>query len=134
MISLREKSLALTNYLEVLLDQACQWTDGSDAVSYCIISPRDPSQRGAQLSVRLRPGLLEPVLRRLEENSVVVDERRPDVIRIAPVPLYNTFEDVWQFAQIFKEACSQVLTKEPPVEQAATNLLGVEQKGRATTE
>jgi len=52
-----------------------------------------------------QPGLLEAVLVRLEEEGVVVDERKPDVIRVAPAPLYNTFEDVEAFVQIFGKAC-----------------------------
>jgi kynureninase len=40
----------------------------------------------------------------LEERSVVLDERKPDVIRVAPAPLYNSYEDVWLFIQAFQEA------------------------------
>ena len=61
-------------------------------------------ERGAQLSVRLEDGYLEIVMKALEERGVVVDQRRPDVIRVAPVPLYNGFEDVWLFNQAFDEA------------------------------
>ena len=41
----------------------------------------------------------------LEEQGVVVDERKPDVVRVAPAPLYNTYADVWEFVGIFREAC-----------------------------
>ena len=44
----------------------------------------------------------------LEEQGVVVDERRPDVVRVAPAPLYNTFEEVWKFANIFRGACEKI--------------------------
>ena len=44
----------------------------------------------------------------LEEESVVVDERRPDVVRVAPAPLYNTYVEVWEFVRIFKNACEKV--------------------------
>ncbi len=40
----------------------------------------------------------------LDEAGIVVDKRKPDVIRVAPVPLYNTYEEVWKFVQIFKKA------------------------------
>ena len=40
----------------------------------------------------------------LDEAGIVVDKRKPDVIRVAPVPLYNTYEEVWRFVQIFKKA------------------------------
>ncbi|GME58307.1 Kynureninase protein [Neofusicoccum parvum] len=97
---LRAKSLRLTAYLEHLLFAA------ADADRpYSLITPKDPQERGAQLSLLLRPGLLEPVMEELEEKGVVVDERRPDVVRVAPAPLYNGFGDVWRFVEVFKEAC-----------------------------
>lgn len=115
MSALRQKSLSLTGYLESLLDNPSDWNGKSDLIPYKIISPRDPMQRGAQLSVRLSPGLLQRVLSLLEDEGVVVDERKPDVIRIAPTPLYNTFAEVWQFARIFISACchaSEAKTRE----------------------
>jgi len=99
MQALRERSLKLTGALEEGLKQSVA------SECYSIITPADPRERGAQLSVQLNPGLLEAVLVRLEEEGVVVDERKPDVIRVAPAPLYNTFEDVEAFVQIFGKAC-----------------------------
>lgn len=99
---LRERSLRLTGRLETALD-ACDARD-----LFTIITPRSPHERGAQLSVQLKPGLLEPVLQRLEEEGVVIDERKPDVIRVAPAPLYNTEEDVDAFVRIFGKACIEV--------------------------
>jgi kynureninase len=96
---LREKSLKLTAYLENLLLSSPFFNVGFE-----IITPRDPEQRGAQLSVQLAPGLLEVVVKELEERAVVVDERRPDVIRVAPAPLYNSFRDVYEFRRAFDEA------------------------------
>ncbi|KAL3425595.1 kynureninase [Phlyctema vagabunda] len=95
---LRARSLKLTAYLEQLLVSSSQ----SDA--YTIITPRDPQQRGAQLSVRLQDGLLDVVMKELEVRGVVVDERRPDVIRVAPAPLYNNFTDVVNFITAFDAA------------------------------
>ena len=43
----------------------------------------------------------------LEAQSVVVDERKPDVVRVAPAPLYNTFVEVWEFVRIFRDACNE---------------------------
>lgn len=98
--ALRERSLRLTRYLEVLLEQLQR----EQPDTFTIITPRDPEQRGAQLSVRLGYGLLDPVLATLEEEGVVIDERKPDVIRVAPAPLYNTFADAWHFISIFRVA------------------------------
>lgn len=99
MEQLRERSLMLTGALEDLLGKH----QAKDC--YGIITPRNTAERGAQLSVQLNPGLLDAVLQRLEEAGVVVDERKPDVIRVAPAPLYNTLEDVEAFVQIFGDAC-----------------------------
>ncbi|KAF1987262.1 kynureninase [Aulographum hederae CBS 113979] len=105
MDKLRQKSLKLTAYLEHLLTDEPPQGSGDDLRQlYTIITPRNPEERGAQLSVRLRTGLLDSVLQSLEDGGVVVDERKPDVIRVAPAPLYNTFEDVWRFVSVFQTA------------------------------
>lgn len=106
MATLRNKSLQLTAYLEELLDTAVD-TFGPEK-PWEIITPRDPQQRGAQLSVLLKPGLLDGVMRHLEEAGIVLDERKPDVIRIAPAPLYNTWEDVWTVVEVLKDACVKI--------------------------
>ena len=108
MAEIRQKSLSLTGYLEHLLLASL---DGASDKPFSIITPSNPSERGAQLSLRLAPGLLDSVLETLEEYAVVIDERKPDVIRVAPAPLYNTYEEVWQFCQIFSEACRKALEK-----------------------
>ncbi|KAL1838091.1 hypothetical protein VTJ49DRAFT_3083 [Mycothermus thermophilus] len=101
MAPLREKSLRLTGLLEELLQSLI--TEPERAL-FRIITPRDPSQRGAQLSLMLAPGLLLAVMRELERKGVIVDERKPDVIRVAPAPLYNTFADCVAFVEAFGEA------------------------------
>jgi kynureninase len=89
--SLRVKSERLTGYLEWLLDRLPSGTVE-------VVTPREPSRRGCQLSLRVRGG--RAVLRQLEEAGVVCDFREPDVIRVAPVPLYNTFDDVRRFVSL----------------------------------
>lgn len=108
MHALRQKSLQLTEYLETLLTSE---ELVSHSPPYTVISPRDPAARGAQLSIRLQPGLLDTVLECLEEDGVVIDERKPDVIRVAPAPLYNSFVDVFQFCRVFRRACGLALDK-----------------------
>lgn len=95
---LRSKSLKLTAYLQYLLLR------GDTDPPFRIITPLDPAQRGAQLSLLLKPGLLEHVGVELHNAGVVVDQRKPDVIRVAPAPLYNSFHDVWVFAQVLRKA------------------------------
>lgn len=106
MQALREKSLKLTAYLEQLLDLlAAEQAKGYGIPLFSIITPRNPEARGAQLSVKLKSGLLDSIMEKLEENGVVVDERKPDVVRVAPAPLYNSFEDVRKFIVVFRDAC-----------------------------
>jgi kynureninase len=93
---LRAKSERLTGYLEFLLDRL---PPGRVEV----ITPREPGRRGCQLSLLVRERVPE-LLRALEEAGVVCDFREPNVVRVAPVPLYNTFQEVWTFARALAEA------------------------------
>lgn len=113
MSALRTKSIALTKYLQDLLLQPSS-SIGNDHISrlYEIITPSNPVERGAQLSVRLKSGLLEGVMELLEEAGVVVDARKPDVVRVAPAPLYNTYTEIWDFVHIFKDACEKVKARQ----------------------
>lgn len=90
--NLRAKSEMLTGYLEYLINQK---NDGSIE----IITPKDINQRGCQLSLRTKSNGKE-IHQRLNDSGIICDWREPDVIRAAPVPLYNTFDDVWKFAEI----------------------------------
>jgi kynureninase len=98
MTSLRKRSTELTGYLERLLNS------NIEGKPYSIITPTHPDERGAQLSVLLEPGMLDTVMEVLEDEGVVVDERKPDVVRVAPAPLYNSFQDVLKFHRAFTKA------------------------------
>jgi kynureninase len=89
---LRAKSMKLTGYLEFLIEQI-----GSKKFS--LITPAGPSARGAQLSIQAHehPKQLHE---ELIAAGVKCDFREPNVIRVAPTPLYNTFHEVWRFAEI----------------------------------
>ncbi|KAJ9657649.1 Kynureninase (L-kynurenine hydrolase) [Neophaeococcomyces mojaviensis] len=100
--ALRQKSLRLTCYLEHLLDQVQE--DSSGKPSFRIITPRDAKRRGTQLSVLLQSGLLPQVAAALQDAGIICDKREPGVIRVAPVPMYNTYEDVWRFVEVFAAA------------------------------
>lgn len=91
---LRAKSEKLTGYLEYLLQAECD--NHID-----IITPNDPTQRGCQLSLSLRSAGKE-VHQRLEAAGVACDWREPNVIRVAPTPLYNSFEEVYRFVHLLK--------------------------------
>lgn len=92
MDALRARSERLTGYLEARLDDLC-----ADRAME-IITPRDPRQRGAQLSVRLLADDASSVCRDLRRRGVIADARNPDVVRLAPVPMYSTFHDCWRAA------------------------------------
>lgn len=92
MPALRAKSRKLTGYLQSWIDEV-----GDERID--VLTPADPSARGCQLSLRVldRP---RELFQTLEQIGVVADFRDPDVIRVAPVPLYNSFHDVWRFGQV----------------------------------
>jgi kynureninase len=92
MPALRAKSVALTGFLEYLLDRL-------PAGRFEVITPRDPARRGCQLSLLVHDRPRE-LFQALAREGVVGDFREPNVIRVAPVPLYNTFYEVRRFAQI----------------------------------
>ena len=98
MENLRAKSIPLTGFLEFLINPLPQIK---------IITPTDIQQRGCQLSLVAKDKPKE-LFKYLTENGVIADWREPDVIRVAPVPMYNTFEDVYRFVEIVKEFYSKV--------------------------
>ena len=98
MPALRAKSESLTGYLEQLID-----ADLRDVLQ--VITPRDAAQRGCQLSIRVIGGRERgrDLFDFLATRGVLGDWREPDVIRISPVPLYNTHADVLRFARTVRE-------------------------------
>lgn len=99
---LREKSVRLTAYLEHLLQ-----VQFSEPREFQVITPEAP-WRGAQLSLRMKGWDVAEVERRLMKRGVVVDTRKPDVVRVAPAPLYTRFEDVWGFVEAFREVLEEM--------------------------
>lgn len=119
---LRARSERLTGYLEALLLQSRFYAPPEDAfkkaggqererVKVTIITPSSPAERGAQLSLVFLPtgrGVMPRVLKGLEARGVIGDSRKPDVIRLAPAPLYNTFEDVERAVSVLEEVLAEV--------------------------
>jgi len=91
MEALRAKSIRLTGYLEFLLTE-------NGSTKFTVITPREPDARGCQLSILAHQHPKE-LLKELEAAGVKCDFREPNVIRVAPTPLYNTFHEVWRFAR-----------------------------------
>ena len=88
------KSRSLTAYLEYMLQETC-------SQSWEIVSPGAITERGCQLSVRYR-GSLSEVKETLLKNGIVCDFREPDIMRVAPVPLYNSFTDVFKLVEVLR--------------------------------
>jgi len=96
--NLRAKSLALTGYLEFLIGKI-----NSTHTKVNILTPADPEQRGCQLSLSI-PAKGKEVFNYLIDSGIIADWREPNVIRVAPVPLYNTFTEVFQFSSLLQRA------------------------------
>ncbi len=90
--ALREKSLRLTGFLEFVLNDVF---NALPDVELRIITPSDPDQRGCQLSVKLI-GTDRSFFDAMTAAGIMGDFREPDVVRLAPVPLYNSYEDIWR--------------------------------------
>ncbi|MEY2489353.1 MAG: kynureninase [Verrucomicrobiota bacterium] len=93
---LRTKSIELTGYLQFLVESA------EHSLKLTVITPREIDARGCQLSILVHEHAKE-LFGKLEAAGVKCDFREPNVIRAAPTPLYNTFHEVWRFAQILAE-------------------------------
>jgi kynureninase len=96
-----QKRDQLTAFLAYLIEDVSE--RNKDRCSFEIITPKDPSARGAQLSI-LAKGQGRQLFDRLTDLGVIADWREPNVIRIAPAPLYNSYEDCLRFAQFLEQA------------------------------
>ena len=95
MEALREKSEKLTGYFEFLINQI-----NSEDIK--IITPSNPKERGCQLSIQVK-NADKHLHEKLIENNIITDWREPDVIRCAPTPMYNSFQDVYQMVSKLKD-------------------------------
>jgi kynureninase len=98
---LRAKSIKLTGYLQFLLEQRDAGA-ARTSTRYSVITPRDADARGCQLSILAHEHPKE-LFKELQAAGVKCDFREPDVIRVAPTPLYNSFHEVWRFAEILSK-------------------------------
>ncbi|MEM9886016.1 MAG: kynureninase [Bacteroidota bacterium] len=91
---LRKKSIVLTGYLEFLVQSL-----GKAVID--IITPSDPQKRGSQLSIRVK-NADKKLFEEITAKGVIADWREPDVIRVAPTAMYNSYEDVYRFYEVLK--------------------------------
>jgi kynureninase len=99
MSALREKSEKLTGYLEHTIDELAT---GFPDARISVITPRDPEQRGCQVSIDIG-GRERKLFDDMLAAGIIADFREPCVIRMAPVPLYNSFEDVFAFGRVMRD-------------------------------
>lgn len=99
MEKLNVKTRRLTGYLEQLVNSL-----GKDTIE--IITPSDEKQRGCQLSIRVK-NADKSIFEELTKQNIISDWREPDVIRVAPVPLYNSYEDCYKFSDILKKTLTK---------------------------
>jgi kynureninase len=101
--ALRKKSIALTGYLENILRDVIA---RQEHMTMRLITPTDPARRGCQLSVQLVGGD-RGLFDALTAAGVICDFREPDVVRLAPAPFYNSFEDVWRFGGVLEQVLAE---------------------------
>jgi kynureninase len=114
---LRERSLQLTGALESLLTKSKYFVPPEEASArqstkpaFTIITPADPNSRGAQLSLLFLPsGVMQKVHNALNSLGVISDERNPDIIRLAPAPLFNTLKDCEQGATVLERVLDNLV-------------------------
>ncbi|MBL4664125.1 MAG: kynureninase [Flavobacteriaceae bacterium] len=97
--AIRQKSRKLTGFLEFLIDDM-----NDERIN--IITPRNPEERGCQLSIQVKSAD-KALHTKLTKDGVISDWREPDVIRVAPAPLYNNFEDVFEFITRLKKQLNE---------------------------
>jgi kynureninase len=99
-----KKSQLLTGYLEYLLKTECKAENNKTTYHIQIITPSSPKERGAQLSIYVKENA-KKLYDKIRQENFIVDYRNPDVIRITPVPLYNSFEEIYLLVQFLKTCC-----------------------------
>ncbi len=97
-----KKQKLISGYLEFIVDDVNESLVSTEQ-SLEIITPRDWAERGTQVSV-IAHGFGKDLFDKLTEEAVISDWREPNVIRMAPIPLYNSFEDIYRFGKILKKA------------------------------
>lgn len=111
----RRKSILLTGYLEWLLRHRKLTPESviaEQSRGVEIVTPADSRARGCQLSLRVvskgtSPLTMRTLEERLDASGVTTDTREPDILRVAPCPLYNSFSDVWRFVEVLRSCLGE---------------------------
>lgn len=99
-----EKRDALTGFLEFVINDV---SAKNPAANFEIITPKNKKERGSQISI-LTHGTGKELFDYITDKGVIADWREPNVIRMAPVPMYNSFEDVYQFGRLLEEGLRNI--------------------------
>ncbi|BFZ55483.1 Kynureninase (L-kynurenine hydrolase) [Savitreella phatthalungensis] len=134
MDTLRAKSVAMSTMMLEVLQTSPYYRasvpspagDGDDGkITFAVISPMDVAERGAQLSIGFYPREKDAMMRAMSgllKRGVIGDERKPEVIRIAPAPLYNTFVEAWKAAtavvEVVRDLNESIEVQKPPPTEA----------------
>ena len=97
------KGMSMSNYLLQLLNELNSRLTNSPIE---VLTPQEPDRHGCQVSMLMRERGRE-VFEALSKNEIFADWREPNVIRIAPVPLYNRYEEIWHFVQVMEQVLQQ---------------------------
>jgi len=95
LVRIREKSIAMTEFIISAVD--AELAD----LGFRIGTPREPERRGGHVSLQHEEA--QPMSLALRARGIIPDFRKPDVIRFAPSPLYNTFTEIWKAVRVLKE-------------------------------
>lgn len=98
-----DKRRDLTGYLEFVINTVAE----KNNADFEIITPQATNERGSQLSV-LMHGQGKALFDKLTQKGVIADWREPNVIRMAPVPMYNSYEDVYRFGEYLNESIQEL--------------------------
>lgn len=103
-----KKSEQLTAYLEYLIKIKCTQAQKEKPYKIRIITPTEPSRRGAQLSIYFEKGDGKKLVQQFAKEGIILDWRSPNVLRVSPAPLYNSYTEVYTFVERFAEFCEYV--------------------------
>lgn len=117
MSEIRGRSMLLTAYLELLVQMRLK--EGNVGIK--IITPQDPMRRGACFSFKFdEHRTCQAIFEEVQKRGVVIDYRKPNVLRVAPAPLYNHFTDIFKFCKCLADGIKSI-NEESPTKRARTS-------------
>jgi kynureninase len=110
MHEINQKSGKLTNYIEFLLQENLPTSELAKSDQLIeMITPASLKERGAQISMKIKVELVDGIMADMEVAEIVVDIRKPNIMRVTPVALYNTYRDVYHFVSVLTRSIKRQL-------------------------